>query len=185
MRRALLLSVFSALVGIASSGCGGRIESDGSGPSGATATDPAEQATALYTADPRSSCATPASLDAVATELRPAGFEETAVVELSVAEECTGLGGQWLLGRDVRRASQKFWLGGHGCRTVPVAEDGSARFGVLVYWPTDSISVLPAGACLSFPGNAPGTSSMSPTRVRALATFATLAQAEAFERTLR
>lgn len=170
------------MVGVTSSACGGRIESDGSAPAGAT--NPATQATALYTADPRSSCATPASLEAVATELRPTGFEQTAVVELSVAEECTGLGGQWLLGRDVRRASDKYWLGGHGCRTVPVAQDGSARFGVLVYWPTDRIGAIPAGVCVSFPGNAPGTSSMSPTDVRAIATFATLAQAEAFEKTL-
>jgi hypothetical protein len=177
MRRALVLFVL-----LASSACGGRVEGDGSPPS--TGAEPSTQATALYVADPRSSCATPASLDAVTTELRPARFEETAVVELSVAEECTNLGGQWLLGRDVHRASSKFWLGGHGCRTVPFAVDGSARYGVLVYVPTDRVGIIPPGVCVSFAGNAPGTSSASPTDVRAIAAFATLAQAEAFARTL-
>lgn len=176
-------------VGIASAGCGGRVEGDGSaaggGGGGIGTANAAKEATALYVADPKSSCATPARVDGVATELRPAGFEETAVVELTVAEECTNLGGQWLLGRDVRRASNKYWLGGHGCRTVAVANDGSARYGVIVYVPTDSIGSIPPSVCVAFPGNAPGTVSASPTRVRALATFATLVQAEAFEQTLR
>jgi hypothetical protein len=180
MRRGLARTVL--LVGLASA-CGGRVEDDGGGPTHAV--DAATQATALYTADPKSACPTPASLDAVATELRPASFEETAVVELSVAEECTNLGGQWLLGRDVKRASDKFWLGGHGCRSVPFAVDGSARYGVLVYVPTDSVAIVPPDVCVSFPGNAPRTSSASPTHVRAMATFATLAQAEAFAQTLR
>jgi hypothetical protein len=181
MRRALHLSLLTALIGAAGSACGGRVAGDEAAP----ATDPATQATALYLADPRSSCATPASLDTVTTELHPARNEDTAVVELSVAEECTNLGGQWLLGRDVHRAESKFWLGGHGCRTVPFAADGSARYGVLVYTPTDHIGTIPPSVCVSFPGNAPGSSSASPTYVRALATFATLTEAEAFASTLR
>jgi hypothetical protein len=183
MRRALLLSVLAALLGTAASACGGRVAGDETAPS--TGADPATQATALYLAGPRPSCATPASLDAVTTELRPAPNESNAVVELSVAEECTNLGGQWLLGRDVHRASDKFWLGGHGCRAVPFAADGSTRYGVLVFTITDSIPTIPPSVCVSFPGNAPGTSSASSTAVRAIATFATLAQAEAFASTLR
>jgi hypothetical protein len=180
MRRAHVLS----LLAVALAACGGRIESDGSGSAPGSAADPATQATALYTAGPNA-CPSAASLDAITKEVRPERYEETAVVELSVAEECTNLGGQWLLGRDVHRASNKFWLGGHGCRTVPFADDGSARYGVLVYRPTDRIATIPPSVCVSFPGNAPGTSSSSPTYVRAIATFATLPQAEAFARPLR
>ncbi len=132
---------------------------------------------ALYVAD--EGCAKEAAAETAATALTPADSgEAVAVVEIAYAEECTGLGGQYILAREVD-GFRSFWLGNHGCNFLaPGLVGGATSFGVLRYRFTAALFMIPTGVCVSFPGEPDGLSSDS--RVEALAVFPTLEAAAQF-----
>jgi len=135
----------------------------------------ATQPLVVYERDDKGCAAT--TIDAAEDELRPkeAG-ESTAVVELIFANECSGLGGQYVLARAVD-GSHSFWLGDHGCLTWQTPPN--AKYGVVRYSQTAALFDLPAGACLTFPGGSDGARSDAQTR--AIAAFGTRAEAERFK----
>ena len=134
---------------------------------------------ALYVAD--EGCAKEVAAETAATALTPVeGGDEVAVVEIAYAEECTGLGGQYILAREVE-GSRSYWLGNHGCNFLaPGLVGDTTTFGVLRYNITAALFTIPAGVCISFPGEPDGLSSDS--RVKALAVFPTLEAAALFAR---
>ena len=132
---------------------------------------------ALYVAD--EGCAKEVAAETAATALTPVDSgEAVAVVEIAYAEECTGLGGQYILAREVE-GFRSFWLGNHGCNFLaPGLVGGATTFGVLRYRFTAALFMIPVGVCVSFPGEPDGLSSDS--RVEALAVFPTLEAAALF-----
>lgn len=132
---------------------------------------------ALYVAD--EGCAKEIAAETAATALTPVDSgEAVAVVEIAYAEECTGLGGQYILAREVE-GFRSFWLGNHGCNFLaPGLVGGATTFGVLRYRFTAALFMIPVGVCVSFPGEPDGLSSDS--RVEALAVFPTLEAAALF-----
>lgn len=136
---------------------------------------------ALYVAD--EGCAKEVAVETAATALTALDSgEEVAVVEIAYAEECTGIGGQYILAREVD-GFRSFWLGNHGCNFLAPGLVGSAMtFGVLRYRFTDALFMIPVGECVSFPGEPDGLSSDS--RVEALAVFPTLEAAALFAKDL-
>lgn len=201
MRVALPLATLAcatAFVSIAA--CGGRVD-DGNGTSGTSgaggpsqrpspvpapgATDPAAPrpgASGLYVPDDKQ-CAR-GSADSASVVLRPRdSLEDVAVVELSVAQECTGLGGEYLLARDLH-SSRRFWLGGHGCGSTKLLYGLATTFGVVRYMNTSSVLTIPAGVCVSFPGEDADEAITTATKIRAVASFATQSEAEAFARSV-
>jgi hypothetical protein len=111
-------------------------------------------------------------------------FEDLAVVELGFAEECTNLGGEYILARDLH-ADRKYWLGGHGCGATKLLFDAPKAYGVIRYVNTSSVLTIPAGVCVAFPGDDPGHSIWTPTKVRALARFESQDAAEAYAAEIR
>jgi hypothetical protein len=156
----------TSLLVVILAGCGTRTLEDLS-----SATPPL----AVYTRDEKA-CAVAAN-GAPEDELRTgdAGGESTAVVEVGFANECSGLGGQYVLARTVD-GSRYFWLGAHGCATWETPP--LAKFGVVRY-STAAAAELPDGACLTMPG-APAKIT-SDASVRAIAVFATRSEAERFK----
>jgi len=152
--------------------CGGRTDVPAIDQSPAAALP-----SALYVAD--DGCAKEAAAETAATALKPGeSGEEIAVVEIAYAEECTGLGGQYILAREVD-GSRSFWLGNHGCNFLTPGLVGSATtFSVLRYRATAALFTIPSGVCVSFPGEPDGFSSDS--RVEALAVFPTREAAKLF-----
>jgi hypothetical protein len=117
--------------------------------------------------------------------LRPTdASEDVAVVTLSVAQECTGLGGEYLLAVDVKTAN-KYWLGGHGCASTKVLTALPSVFGVVRYMNTSSVLTIPPNVCVSFPGEDPTASLTTPTKVRAVGLFDSRDEAEAFAASVR
>lgn len=99
------------------------------------------------------------------------GITDHAVVELFFREECTGLGGEHVIGRDVDQPKRHFSLGGHGCR----GGAPPAAFGVVSYGHTAALGQ--SAACVELPGELGFTYD---TQSRAVATFDTLESARAF-----
>ena len=170
MRAPCLLVALLALL----ASCGGRTDAPAIDRSPAAAPP-----SALYVAD--EGCAKEVAAETAATTLTPVeSGEAVAVVEIAYADECTGLGGQYILAREVD-GSRSFWLGNHGCNFLAVGLVGSATaFGVLRYRVTAALFTIPVGVCVGFPGEPDGLSSDS--RVEALAVFPTLEAAERFAR---
>ena len=154
--------------------CGGRIDVPAIDRPPAAALP-----SALYVDD--DGCAKEVAAETAAAALTPVeSGEEVVVVEIAYAEECTGLGGQYILAREVE-GSRSYWLGNHGCNFLASGLVGSATtFGVLRYRQTAALFTIPAGVCVSFPGEPDGFSSDS--RVEALAVFPTLEAAKLFAR---
>ena len=137
MRMLLGLLVVSGLVG-----CGGSV--DGGEPTGATVSG--APVLVLHAG----SCKGGATVGAQEA-LRARDTSETlAVVETVLVEECTGLGGQWVLGRELD-GERRVLLGGHGCRLWGDAPP-AARFGVVRSAHTANLVKTPDGACVAFPG---------------------------------
>jgi hypothetical protein len=130
---------------------------------------------AVYKSDEKT-CAAPVH-SAAEDELRvKESGEANVVVELAFLNECTGAGGQYILARAVD-GSRFFWIGAHACTTWETPPTG--KFGVVRYSQTAALFHLPEGACLTMPG-APDLI-VSDASTRAIAVFATQAEAERFK----
>lgn len=105
----------------------------------------------------------------------PLPEDTTYVVAYAFVDECTGLGGQHLIARDLD-GSRRFFLGGHGCRSLPPPTLSETGFGVLRA--SQTAALFTAGRCVRFPGDANDVQSDSHSRV--LAAFETEADARAY-----
>lgn len=121
---------------------------------------------AVFARDERM-CAAPSDVSAMG--LRES--DKLAVVSVTFADECTGAGGQHILGHEVD-GFRDMWLGAHACRTWTTPP--TAPFAVMRYSQTAALFRIPDGACIE-----PLTSDV---QVKAVALFATRADAEAFAR---
>lgn len=201
----LAFAATATAAALGGSACGGRIEAtDGERTSettfpGATSPQPPSRAPAPpptgkpAPAPPASELFVPddqycvrASRENASTALRPRdSSDQIAVVSVSVAEECTGAGGTYLLARDLEAPENKYWLGGHACQSSKLLSGLTSTFGVARYTNTSSVLTIPAHACVSFPGEGSGQESVTPTKIRAVALFETQAEAEAFAAAVR
>jgi hypothetical protein len=180
--RSILLGAASAAVFALLGACGGLVEEP---PTSNAASSPTATSapTGFYVPDDRL-CAR-ASGDTTTNDMRPqSSTEDLAVVELGFAEECTNLGGEYILARDLH-ADRKYWLGGHGCGATKLLFDAPKAYGVIRYMNTSSVLTIPAGVCVAFPGDDPGHSIWTPTKVRALARFENQDAAEAYAAEIR
>lgn len=108
----------------------------------------------------------------------PKGSDSFVVVQIVFGDECTGLGGQYVLGREVS-GSRAYWLGGHGCQFFsPALLDDPPVYGVLRTTQTAALKQLDPALCLGFPGEPAGLSTDSSTR--AVAIFGSLDEARRF-----
>lgn len=204
VRRSSLVS-FASLASLASVAslacsvwaCGGRIEAEESGavttpgttsppePAPPTNRTAAPQAAGLFVPDDEYCARASRNASTSAGDLRPrSNVEDVAVVAVSVAQECSGLGGEYLLARDLH-GPQKYWLGGHGCGATKLLSKLNGAFGVVRYMSTSSVLTIPAHVCVSFPGEDPDQPLVTPTKIRAIALFETQADAEAFASSVR
>lgn len=104
--------------------------------------------------------------------------DEIAVVDITFAEECTDLGGQYVLARDLDGV-KRYWLGGHGCQFLEQFSNTLGLvYGVVRYRVTAGISQIPADVCVGFPDETPGMETDSTTL--GIAVFETLSGAQAF-----
>lgn len=64
--------------------------------------------------------------------LKPASGDRVFAVEFRAQEECSGLGGEWFIGRELD-ARRDVMLGGHGCFFIPgeLRTKSSTSFGVV------------------------------------------------------
>ncbi len=120
-----------------------------------------------------STCSTGVTPSAEAAVTRADG-DELAVVEIHFVEECTGLGGTWVLGREVD-SHRRFFLGAHGCRLWKSTPSGA--YGVVRYRQTAALLRTPDGACVGLPGERRVESDQS---TYGFVVFATRAEAEVF-----
>ncbi len=99
------------------------------------------------------------------------------------SEQCTDLGGDYLLARELDEWATTHWLGGHGCRfSANLMSASGQRFGVLRVSQTAGIFQVAAGACVGFPNAEFGL--RTSTIGKAAALFNTEADARAFASTL-
>jgi hypothetical protein len=107
--------------------------------------------------------------------------EEIAVVDLAFVSECSGLGGDYLIGREVG-GTRMFWLGGHGCEFFDDTFGPGLVYGVVRYAQTAALFQTPEGVCVSWPGEPEPVQSSSSTF--AIAVFETLGGAQSFAASL-
>lgn len=182
MKRVIAVGLV-ALAGVTAA-CGGTVvfEEDaadgaaGTGTGGGPAGDAAP--IALYVSD-REGCALDAPLEeAVATlTTNDGGGDELYVVDLVYVDECTGAGGQHILGRAVD-GSRDMWLGAHACYFFAPDLVGQRGAGLARVTQTAGLDTTSADACVTFPSETSGVT--SDVRVTAIAVFETVDDARTF-----
>ena len=105
--------------------------------------------------------------------------QSLALVEVEPVEECSSVGGHYLTFQEVG-SSRQGWLGGHTCfMWQGSAPTSLGAFGVARFVQTAAILSTQPGWCIHAPGST--VDGISSDRVfSAVATFSTLADAEAF-----
>lgn len=149
----------------------------GSGGAGGGGVEPRPEPTALYLRDGTCGLEAPVR-DAVAALTPDPGSGDTVVVaELAFLDECTGAGGQHLVGRAMDGIGM-MWIGSHACYFFEPGLVGSGvRAGVVRARP-GAFQQIPPSVCVEFPG-VPGAPSTD-VDAMAIAVFASLEDAEAF-----
>ena len=129
-------------------------------------------------------CVTQPSLDTAADVLTPGDSGDAiAVTDISITEVCTGVGGKYVLAREID-GFRYFWLGGHGCHLVEgLASATGLVFGVVRYRMTAGISEIPPELCVTWPGDPEGVQTDASTS--AIALFEQLDEAKAFAVSLK
>jgi hypothetical protein len=74
-----------------------------------------------------------------------------ALVEVFFTAECTGVGGDYVLARELE-GSRSYWLGGRGCAFLDEGELGETAFGVLWAEVSAGLATIDPGLCVGFPG---------------------------------
>lgn len=133
---------------------------------------PTAQPTAIYVED-STGCPT----DGTEAALRPDASDTLVVASLRAIGECSGAGGDWLIGR-VLGARRDLMFGAHSCYFLGGVETRpSTAFGVVRVTQTAALLEAPRGWCLTnTDGAEPVTSDV---RVRAVALFEAEADARA------
>ncbi len=83
-------------------------------------------------------------------DLEPARYERLAVVRFRAVEECSGEGGEWLIGRQID-SSRDYFVGGHACFFLPedLRKPGSTWFGLVRFSQTAGLFRTPEGWCVT------------------------------------
>ena len=113
-----------------------------------------------------------------AVDLKPRAGESLVVVEMTAQGECSGLGGEWLIGLEVSTERHVFF-GDHGCSFLPDAwkDPVQRHYGVARVRDESPPLTLPQGWCLAgLTGVAPYSTNF---HVQAIAIYADLATASA------
>lgn len=97
----------------------------------------------------RDTCSTGVQPSADAALAKADSSEAISVAEIRFIDECSGLGGHWIIGRDIS-SDRKFFLGAHGCRLWSSPPAGS--YAVVRHAQTAGISFTPSGVCIRFDG---------------------------------
>lgn len=95
------------------------------------------------------------------SDLAPAQYESLAIVRFRFLEECSGAGGEWLVGRDVE-GSRTLLAGDHTCYFVPepYRQSQEHHFAVVRFSITAGLRHAPQGWCITDEeGNAVSTDS--------------------------
>lgn len=84
------------------------------------------------------------------SDLAPNRFEGLALVRFRVVEECSGAGGEWLVGRD-ESGVKDFFVGEHACFFLPpdLRDQSPERFGLVRYSTTAALHQTPEGVCVT------------------------------------
>jgi hypothetical protein len=191
MRSALVPSVVCLIaVSVAAAACGGVVDDGPRDDDGASVGTPL----AFYTSDPGDRCPLAAPVENARVGLtRKYTSERYAVASITFADECTGLGGQYILAKDLYEESiafqGKYFLGGHGCRAWEIGPGMNAGgptlpFGVVRYTPTNSIQEIPPGVCVAIDEGNRERGITTSAAVHGIALFATRIEAERFARSL-
>lgn len=172
MRSLLVLASASLL--LASVGCGARSDVLESDPAPLVA--PVE----LFAPDGAGCVASP-DLDQAASLMARQSGQGIAVVDIVFALECTNLGGDYVLGREIG-GTRMFWLGGHGCSFLTTTFGPGLVYGVVRYTQTAALFQISSDVCVGFPDQAPGA--QTDVTTEAIALFERLEEAQAFAGTL-
>ena len=122
----------------------------------------------------RAACTTGVQPSADAATAREDASDLIAVAEIMFVDECTGLGGNWIIARDIL-SDRRFFLGAHGCRLWSSPPAGSHA--VVRHRQTAGMFSTPSGACVAFDGE---ESVRSDQATSGIVVFATLEDAKAF-----
>jgi hypothetical protein len=113
----------------------------------------------------------------VEEDLRPAASDRLVVVLVQAQEECSGAGGDYLVGRE--GSTRHYFAGDHDCRFLPsgLRGDRSVRWGLVRGSQTAALFTVPTGWCIT---QLDGISQLSTdSRAPAWALYATEADARA------
>lgn len=85
-------------------------------------------------------------------DLTPLRSDGLALVRFRATGECSGAGGEWLIGTEVG-STRDLFVGEHACYFQPQAlrDSNAERFAVVRYMQTAAIFQTPAGWCLTKP----------------------------------
>ncbi|APR80705.1 Hypothetical protein A7982_06052 [Minicystis rosea] len=172
-----LARILTASLSLLAAACGAR--SIDPGADGVPAA-PAPVVVDLFAPD-GAGCVSDLPNDTATDLMAPGEGESIAVVDLIYTEECTGAGGQYVLGREID-GYRYFWVGGHACYFFAHALPVSLVYGVVRYRFTAAISEIPAGMCVAWPGEPDGV--QTDVSTSAIAVFERLDEAKTFAASL-
>ena len=109
--------------------------------------------------------------------LAPSSGEALGVGSFFILEECSGLGGQHVVGKDLY-SGRTYWFGGHGCTEIANSRAFTAKFAVFRYAQTAAI-FQPENPqwCIEFPDKSKVSTDA---KLLGIATFETQALAERY-----
>jgi hypothetical protein len=83
-------------------------------------------------------------------DLTPGEYEGLALVRFRALDECSGAGGQWLVGSEVG-SSRGLFVGSHTCSFFPepLRDSTGTRFGVVRFSQTAALFQAPHGWCIT------------------------------------
>ena len=86
----------------------------------------------------------------VEADLTPEKFDGLALVEMNAQGECSGAGGEWLIGRQLG-ATRDYFAGSHACYFHPMGLSPAPMryFGVVRYMQTAALFHGPMGWCIT------------------------------------
>lgn len=79
-------------------------------------------------------------------------YDSLSLVEVRFVDECSGLGGTWLLGRGLEEARPRVFLGDHGCSLWDSNQPPRGRYAIARHSQTAAWFRGPEDACVTFDG---------------------------------
>ncbi len=86
----------------------------------------------------------------IEADLVPEKFDGLALVKMSAQGECSGAGGEWLIGRELG-TSRDFFVGSHACYFHPAQLEAAPAeyFAVVRFMQTAALFKTPMGWCIT------------------------------------